>query len=121
MTKILRQPISSEGLERLGDTGAAFKAPVAPAALVACGLSADTGARDWDSWSETPEDLIDLDAVMDDAQRFRLETMAMWLTAPGLKLPTACRDYLSLIAEQLRETGIAEFELRRPLIRNSVP
>lgn len=121
MTKILRQPINSEGLERLSDAGAAFKAPVAPAALVACGLSADTGARDWDSWSETPENLIGLGAVMEDAQRLRLETMAMWLTAPGLKLPTACRDYLARIAERQRETGIAEFELRRPLIRHSVP
>lgn len=121
MAKILRQPINNEGLERSGDTGTAFKAPVAPAALVACGLAADTGAQDWDSWSETPEKLIGLDADMNDAQRLRLETLAMWLTAPGLKLPTACVHYLSRTAERLRKTGIAEFELRRSLIRGLVP
>ncbi|OGR46079.1 MAG: hypothetical protein A2X37_06205 [Elusimicrobia bacterium GWA2_66_18] len=119
MAKILRQPNRTGSLphDLLSDVEAAFKAPIAPAAMVACGLSAESGAEDWESWSETPERLIAPEMEMDDPQRLRLETLALWLTAPGLKLPTSCREYLARTVGQIRATGAPEFELRRALMK----
>ncbi|GEM_PF-4340552 len=118
MLRILREPMVASNAVDSSDSllWRIFNAPVPPLALAAVSLSENSGVRDLDVLSEAPEKIIPDDNKLSDGNRLRWETLALWLTAPGLHLSARCRAYLSKIADRYPETGTAEFELRRPLI-----
>lgn len=112
------EPRAAAALDSLSS---AFHAPVAGAALAACGFSPESGAADLDARSENPERLITPDSRTTPANRLRWETMAMWLTAVGLNIPRRCRAHLAAIARRHADTGAVEFEWRRPLLPPASP
>ncbi|MBI4369245.1 MAG: hypothetical protein HY547_03335 [Elusimicrobia bacterium] len=118
MLRILRKPLIADGMPDISQSllWKAFRAPVDVAALTDVKLSTVSGVQDLDSWSETPKKLIPNNTELSNGNRLLWETMAMWLTAPGLRLPQPCREYLLSVALRYPETQADEFELRRPLL-----
>ncbi|MEK7232923.1 MAG: hypothetical protein AAB268_03840 [Elusimicrobiota bacterium] len=123
MLTVLRRPKMSQTPAAVTTDSliSAFHSPVAGAALATCGLSPESGAADLDAWSEAPEELIVPGARATPANRLRWETMAMWLTGVGLKIPPRCRAHLEFVARRHADTGACEFERRRSLLLPAPP
>lgn len=114
MLPIFRTPSSALPREiGVAELAAALHQSVAPAALVRCGLSPESGVADWDAWSDTPLRLLAATPPGSPREQLTLETLAIWTTAPGLDLPTPCRAYLAHVLEAQTKTNCPELELRR--------
>lgn len=116
MLRILRAPATAFASTSDQALGAAFRAAVAEAALSSCGLSPATGVQDFDAWTQTPSEIPTGGESLSFYDRLRWETLALWLTAPGLRLDERLRKLLAVTVKRHGGLWSPEVELRRAFI-----
>lgn len=116
MLRILREPVSSAGPVADSALAAEFRAPVSASALSSCGLSPVTGVWDFDAWTQKPSDISESGRTPTNHNLLRQETLALWLTAPGLNLDARLREGLRRAVEQSGSPLSPEIELRLALL-----